>query len=1476
MKRQWIFVCLALLGLAMATISGSTNTTHPATAFFSEDTNALNADSNAPVLDPDSVAGDSNADSARDTNDSAGTPDQNTVTPADSDAKKTDQNAENPLVTKIDFALTKFLFNETDANFGLFRIDSHNEYRFHFDFIRTTPATAEVDGLLVVTAPLWVDFEDLNTGTSEFAAPYLDINHDWVPIGACPTLPMPTAPRLTGCDLRESVSSNGQESVSIDLRIRSTADFLMRFNAVKFQMYLSEDANAPVLIDVPDQNYVLTLDENAGVYTTDEFGNRVVTQEVNTDSNAGTDNLTDLDSDSSAPEKVTAVVPDQTRGLEPEDYSFETDPQTGTARLRAKSVVLTIERETVVCANDTCRTPLRLENRSDTTLCFSQNDVRIDSDQMNDPQLLTTLTETWKIPIVEPIRVTRLCVENTIEGDQCTVRAVVRATGQPKAQRVTCESIDDAGTCTLVVQKKTGETLVQKEILDAMPEVLCVAPASAQDFTLRTTVTTPSRGKYTLWFKTFQAHARWISVLDQNTTVTVRPSTVPALLTLIDSDQNVALDAAATGEVKTGVYTATIAFSDTPLVSRILLQNAELEQDGPLVETGAVDKNSLRIPFQYQMLGALRIHATTTISAGVVFLKAPKGAVRLLQCAAISDENGECDAPWIEHDLFADPTPRLTFDAQTILVFAKSRRLLKSRLRLLPGKTSFSADENAVFEWNVVDSDGDALTPDLDIELDGPGEKQAIPREWITRVGVLESNLKVYGEKQAIPREWITRDGNAFRLKIVRPRDFRPGQYTLRIRSDPRQTLLDDEISFPWGLVSLNTTKSTYYPGETARFIVVVLDGNGRSVCDADIRMTIATPAKKTDRLSTQDQTITPNTECGLYDGNYRLGPIGTYRVRVMATANGIDSSFETDFRVSHSIPFEIIRTAKSKIDPTQSNHFDVSVDIVSHTTATRIGIVETVPARFDVTTDGIQNETQDAKTIRFDAPLIDGKTRITYAYSVPMEWPRLYTLGPIQVQSDDQNYDEARPWYVAVDPAPNSCGDTNNVCIIDSNISTDTNWVDGNTYVLMTDINVTGSGTDLNIAPGAVIKPVLYAKLVVRDSGRIIANGTADKNIIFTSCRDQNIYAGSTNANTSTIPGCSGAPYSQDYNNAIYIQSTANMGYSDTISYVKIFDANIGIKLDLNIGSVHDSNFWYLNQTTSSVTNRGAILLGRSNDTNFYNNVFNQAQGTNGKGIVAVSSYRGAIYNNDFNGLAGTAYGVYLGSNFDGSFYNNNCKLIAQTGYCLLANSAVNNSTVHDNNFTQMLGTGIDYRTFTQGAIYNNRWNSTGASLANFLLIDAGTSAGNIYNNDFNGARFGMYLQTTFTGQIYNNTCKGPLTDCIRINANFSGSIHDNNFIDIKPFTSTRAIGIDFVGASKTFSGTVYNNRFRGFRGPTQTTMPSWGIFVSGAGASWTGSVYNNTFASGDGNMSGIGNSASFTGTVQRNIFSDLNRALV
>src|SRR3989344_5009243 len=373
---------------------------------------------------------------------------------------------------------------------------------------------------------------------------------------------------------------------------------------------------------------------------------------------------------------------------------------------------------------------------------------------------------------------------------------------------------------------------------------------------------------------------------------------------------------------------------------------------------------------------------------------------------------------------------------------------------------------------------------------------------------------------------------------------------------------------------------------------------------------------------------------------------------------------------------------------------------------------------------------------------------------------------------------------------AANSCGDSNRVCTIDSNISVDQNWVDGNTYVILADVNVTGAGTDLNIAPGTVVKDGVGRSLIARDGVRILANGTVDKNIIFTSCRDQNSYAGSANVNTATVSGCSGAPDSSDYNTAIWVRSNAGYSKSDSFSFLKVFDENTGIRLDQNLGSVHDSNFMVIGQS--------GILVSLSSDVNLFNNSFQNISGPGGaNGILILASFSGEIHDSRFAGIVNPSNGIQInvspavgGQIFFNQFFDFNGTAILFT--------AGNGRYIQDNNFWHVLPNGTAIRTVgAAGAVSNNRFWDFNTATAISL---GGSSSGGIAYNRFSD------FKAASTAILHN----GAVTT-----GDFSWNLyHDfNNSIGINNTGTTLfylAIGVTFASfhstsiAIKNTSGTL------------------------------------------------------------------------
>ncbi|MBI5859588.1 MAG: hypothetical protein HZB73_02515, partial [Nitrosarchaeum sp.] len=171
---------------------------------------------------------------------------------------------------------------------------------------------------------------------------------------------------------------------------------------------------------------------------------------------------------------------------------------------------------------------------------------------------------------------------------------------------------------------------------------------------------------------------------------------------------------------------------------------------------------------------------------------------------------------------------------------------------------------------------------------------------------------------------------------------------------------------------------------------------------------------------------ILQDSECGLYDASFVTGSEGTYNVSINAKASGIDTSFGTTFDVLSRYSYDIIRTAQSKIDPTNNpNSFTVRIDIESFTGNEPVAIKEYVPSVFNVVTDAQITVVGNQKVIEWNKNLTDGKTYIEYTYSIPLEFPQLYSLGPIEINNFQEIFYETRPWFVAADPTPEKFGAT-------------------------------------------------------------------------------------------------------------------------------------------------------------------------------------------------------------------------------------------------------------------------------------------------------------------------------------------------------------------------------------------------------------------------------------------------------------------
>ena len=253
--------------------------------------------------------------------------------------------------------------------------------------------------------------------------------------------------------------------------------------------------------------------------------------------------------------------------------------------------------------------------------------------------------------------------------------------------------------------------------------------------------------------------------------------------------------------------------------------------------------------------------------------------------------------------------------------------------------------------------------------------------------------------------------------------EMAPGLYTLSATSYPDNEIYSDK--FYWGVLSVNTQKSSYKPGETAQIILVVLDENGYGVENAQIELSVQSPSSVT------EPQIIAGSEPGIYLADYQTNEAGNYTIAASSWLGGNQINFTTSFIVDPNPAFQIIRFAKSKIDPTRQEWEQVKVSIIPRSGEAFVA-QESVPSFFELITDASVSEANGKKVMSWNS------TTLTYSYKVPAAWPRLYTLGPIMIAQSGTAYAEPRPWYVAVDPShlPASFLLTNGTKIVDGDIS--------------------------------------------------------------------------------------------------------------------------------------------------------------------------------------------------------------------------------------------------------------------------------------------------------------------------------------------------------------------------------------------------------------------------------------------------------
>jgi hypothetical protein len=228
------------------------------------------------------------------------------------------------------------------------------------------------------------------------------------------------------------------------------------------------------------------------------------------------------------------------------------------------------------------------------------------------------------------------------------------------------------------------------------------------------------------------------------------------------------------------------------------------------------------------------------------------------------------------------------------------------------------------------------------------------------------------------------------------------------------------------GVATVNTNKPIYHPDETATIFMVVLDTQGHLVEGAAITLTIISPSNTTTTLTTAARAGTGQVieiSRGVYKAEFSdTTEEGDYELIVNALALGVNSTMQSNFRVSAQYDFDIIRSSPLTTDPFKGPFFSsirinplVSVDNEVY------NFTEVLPLEFEVVSapGAIQSSDQNHKYLNWQD--LTGDSVVEYSAQPPKVTPNLFALGKAFVNYVIQGvvkvFEEVRNWLLAIDP---------------------------------------------------------------------------------------------------------------------------------------------------------------------------------------------------------------------------------------------------------------------------------------------------------------------------------------------------------------------------------------------------------------------------------------------------------------------------
>ncbi len=259
-------------------------------------------------------------------------------------------------------------------------------------------------------------------------------------------------------------------------------------------------------------------------------------------------------------------------------------------------------------------------------------------------------------------------------------------------------------------------------------------------------------------------------------------------------------------------------------------------------------------------------------------------------------------------------------------------------------------------------------------------------------------------------------------LHLVPERTFRPGVYTVTATITDGTTTVTDETTFAWGVLVIDTPKSVSLPGETVSIGMSALDASGKTVCDADLTLTVSAPTGPPTVLTTDGGGIERSATCGPitvtnvpdYQTTLLAETAGDYAVTLTATIKGQSYTITDTLAVRPSVPFVVERQAPTRVFPPAEYDLGFTVTPSADYQGT---FEEFIPSTYAVVAMGQGGVSEasgpDATVLRWAVDWQAGELySLTYRVDPEDISPAIFRLGPAKVG----DFTEFRHWQIASD----------------------------------------------------------------------------------------------------------------------------------------------------------------------------------------------------------------------------------------------------------------------------------------------------------------------------------------------------------------------------------------------------------------------------------------------------------------------------